>query len=112
MQGDLVLAQFVIGNVMRVELSPDGRSVLAVLTIDDGFSQPLDVTVGPDGTIYVAEYGADQVAFLAPLSKAVGGLAEPPEVLRPGGRAHWGMIAAMALAAAAAVAALGVATRR
>jgi glucose/arabinose dehydrogenase len=72
MQGDLVIAQLIFGNVVRVHLSLDGDTVTAVTTLRSGYTQPLDVTVGPSGTIYIAEYGANQVAYLAP-SPAVGG---------------------------------------
>jgi hypothetical protein len=41
-------------------------------------SFPLDVAVGPTGTIYVAEFGANQVRMLLPLS--VGGESELPAV--------------------------------
>ena len=71
MQGDLVIAQLIFGNVVRAQLSPDGLSVLSVTTLQSDYVQPLDVAVGPNGVIYIAEYGASQVAYLAPA--AVGG---------------------------------------
>ena len=72
MQGDLVIAQLIFGNVVRVQLAPDGNSVTAVTTLQSGYNQPLDVAVSPNGIIYIAEYGANQVAYLTPVA-AVGG---------------------------------------
>lgn len=66
MTGDIVLAQFVFGSVARVDLAPDGLSVASVTTLGIGFSLPLDVAVGPDGTVYIAEFSGNRVAFLAP----------------------------------------------
>ncbi len=70
MRGDLIIAQWVIGNVARVQLSGDGRSVTSVSTLAYGFSNPLDVTVGPTGIIYVADYGGDDIGYLQPLTPA------------------------------------------
>ncbi len=78
MQGDLVIAQLIFGNVVRVELAPDGLSVTSVTTLGSGYNLPLDVAVSPPGTIYVAEYGANQVSYLTPA--AVGGATELPLV--------------------------------
>jgi glucose/arabinose dehydrogenase len=66
MQGDLLFAQWQIGGVRRVQLAPDGRTVDSVTTLASAFANPLDVAVGPDGTVYVAEYGGDRVSFLQP----------------------------------------------
>ncbi len=52
-------------SVRRVVLAEDGASV--VFEEDLGiFSQPLDVAVGPDGAIYVAEYGANDIQIMEP----------------------------------------------
>jgi glucose/arabinose dehydrogenase len=64
--GDLVLAQFTFGQIARVDLAPDGLSVASVTALATGFSLPLDVIVGADGTIFIAEWSGDRVAFLAP----------------------------------------------
>ncbi|MGB2694352.1 MAG: VWA domain-containing protein [Dehalococcoidia bacterium] len=66
MQGDLLIAEWGMSRVVRVELSPDGQSVNAITPITTTVDHPLDVTVGPDGTIYVAEYGGNAIAFLLP----------------------------------------------
>jgi glucose/arabinose dehydrogenase len=72
LQGDLIYAEFIRGNVTRAVLSDDGRSVLSTPVLAGGFSQPLDVAVGPDGTIYVAEHGANRVSYLTPSEAPVG----------------------------------------
>src|SRR5262249_53542094 len=52
-------------SVRRVVLAPDGKSV--EFEEDLGiFSQPLDVAVGPDGSIYVAEYGVNDIPIMEP----------------------------------------------
>ena len=66
MQGDLIYAQWSFGALARAQLSSDGRSVLATSVLASGLGQPLDVTVGPSGTIYVAEHKAGRVSYLAP----------------------------------------------
>jgi glucose/arabinose dehydrogenase len=66
MQGDLLIVEWAIGRVRRVELAGDGLSVVSITTLDSGFANPLDVAVGPDGTIYIAEYGGNRVSFLQP----------------------------------------------
>ena len=66
MQGDLLIAQWSFGKVVRVELSSDGLTVESISTLAMGLSNPLDVTAGPDGTVYVAEISGDSIAYLAP----------------------------------------------
>lgn len=66
-----------------VGLSADGLSATGqgILTLSTAYSNPLDVTVGPDGTIYVAEAGAplgfggvgpSRITVLEPVEPAVG----------------------------------------
>ena len=66
LNGDLLVAQF-NGNITRLNLSDDGQSATSEsipgLT---GLATPLDVTVGPDGTIFVAEIGGDFIRVFAP----------------------------------------------
>lgn len=80
LQGSLLVTQF-NGNVTLLNLSEDGTSVEPLIdpteggvTIDSdgiyplvtGQSLPLDVTVGLNGTIWVAEFGADNINVFAP----------------------------------------------
>jgi len=69
MQGDLVFAQFQLfpGGIGRAVLSADGTDV-TVSTLASNFSMALDVTVGPTGIIYIAEYGGNRIAYLEPAS--------------------------------------------
>ncbi len=58
-------------SVRRVVLAEDGQSVQ--FEEDLGiFNQPLDVAVGPDGSIYVAEYGANDIQIMEPNPKFEG----------------------------------------
>lgn len=66
LQGDLLYVSWVENTLHRVQLSPDGRSVVEDSTLATGLQNALDVAVGPDGTIYVAEYGASRVTFFKP----------------------------------------------
>ena len=67
--GDLLIANYSVGdNLTRIVLSPDGRSVLADEVFATGFVNPIAVTTNPDGTIFVAELGADRIAALVPRS--------------------------------------------
>jgi glucose/arabinose dehydrogenase len=65
LQGDLIYAEFQRGSIARASLSSDGRSVEST-TRTLNLSFPLDVVVGPDGTIFVAEYTAGRLRYLAP----------------------------------------------
>ena len=70
MNGDLIIARFIRDDIARLQLSEDGRSVLEITALAENFDMPLDVTVGPDGTIYVAEFGGGIVSYLAPIPSA------------------------------------------
>ena len=66
LNGDLLVAQF-NGNITRLNLSDDGQSATSE-TIPGltGLATPLDVTIGPDGTIFVAEIGGDFIRVFRP----------------------------------------------
>ena len=78
LQGDLLYVAFVDGVVGRIVLSSDGASVVSHTQLDAGFVNPLDITMDTGGTLYIAEFGANQIVFLRP--EGVGGIAELPEV--------------------------------
>ncbi len=80
LQGSLIVTQF-NGNVTLLNLSDDGTSVEPLIDptegneiIDDdgifplvtGQSTPLDVTTGINGTIWIAEFGNNNINILAP----------------------------------------------
>jgi len=66
MRGDLVYVGWNPDDIHRVKLSPDGLSVVEDTQLDSGLNLPLDVTMGPDGTLYVAEYGGAKITFYKP----------------------------------------------
>ena len=66
MQGDLLYAAWVDNQLHRVKLSPDGASVVSDTTLAANLTNALDVAVGSDGTIYVAEYGGNKITFFQP----------------------------------------------
>jgi glucose/arabinose dehydrogenase len=76
MLGDLLYTGFQNGNLYRAKLAIGGAGVQSTTTLASDFNTPLDVTVGPDGTIYVAEFGANRVSYLTPIKKPVGGASE------------------------------------
>jgi glucose/arabinose dehydrogenase len=97
LQGDLVVAQLILGNVVRADLSPEGQSVSSVTTLQSGYNLPLDVAVSPNGTIYIAEFGANQISYLTPA--AVGGLTElpSPAAAPPSSQRTWAWLALLPL---------------
>ena len=90
LKGDLLLANYGIGDdITRVELSSDGTAVTRAGSLIGGFNNPVPLAQGPDGTIYVGEFGADQVTALSPVN--IGCWADraplPTELLDAGGAA-------------------------
>ena len=66
LQGDLLVAQF-NGNIGRLDLTADGTAA-TYETINglSGLSLPLDVTTGPNGSIWVTEFGNDAIRVFSP----------------------------------------------
>ena len=66
MLGNIISATFA-GNqsVRRVVLANDGQSVLFEEDLAI-FTQPLDVATDQSGSIYVAEYGANDIEIMEP----------------------------------------------
>ncbi|MEO0947015.1 MAG: Calx-beta domain-containing protein [Cyanobacteria bacterium J06641_5] len=93
LQGALLVTQF-NGNVTLLNVNEAGTALEPLIdpgtdgilgTTDDevidsdgvfplisGQSQPLDVTIGPDGTIFVAEFGANNINVFAPAGAVQG----------------------------------------
>ena len=69
LQGSLLIANYSQGDdIVRVKLSPDGMAVEGSELVAGGFSDPLPLAEGPDGTIYVGEFGSSVVTALVPRS--------------------------------------------
>ncbi len=67
LRGDLIYVEWAKGRVWRVTLAGDGASVVSISRlVPDTLNLPLDVVVAPDGTVYIAEMGANQVTYYAP----------------------------------------------
>ncbi|MDP3767095.1 MAG: flexitail domain-containing putative surface protein, partial [Dehalococcoidia bacterium] len=66
LQGNLMHVEWTFGRITRTVLAPNGRSVTSTSTLASALNQPLDLTQGADGTIYVAEFGDGEVTFFAP----------------------------------------------
>jgi glucose/arabinose dehydrogenase len=74
MQGDLLYVSWVANELHRVKLSADGQSVVSDTTLATALQNALDVVVAPDGTIFVAEYGANKITFFKPNETPVGSI--------------------------------------
>ena len=68
LQGDLIYVEWRRRRVWRVQLSEDGAQVASISQlVPDKLKQPLDLAVGPDGTIYIAEWGGDRITYYRPM---------------------------------------------
>ena len=68
LKGDLLIANFSQGdNITRVELSEDGTTALQTSSLESGFTDPLPLEMGPNGSILVGEFNGDQITVLDPL---------------------------------------------
>ncbi len=73
LQGDLIVAQF-NGNVARLNLNEDGtEATYETIPGLSGLALPLDVALGPDGTLWVAEIASGQIKVFAPSDVIVPG---------------------------------------
>ena len=64
LRGDLLIANYSTGDsITRVRLAPDGLSVVALEPLVGGFNDPLPLALGPDGTVYVGEFGGNLVTI-------------------------------------------------
>ncbi|ACZ43662.1 Kelch repeat-containing protein [Thermobaculum terrenum ATCC BAA-798] len=67
LKGELLITNYSVGDdITRVRLSSDGLSVVEKKQLAAGFDDPLPITQGPDGTIYVGEFGGSKVTALIP----------------------------------------------
>ncbi len=68
LRGNLFYVGYVDGVVGRIVLSPDGTAVTSHTVFDSSYENwnILDITMGEDGTLYIAEFGANRITFLKP----------------------------------------------
>jgi len=67
LRGNLIYVEWVRGRIWRVVLSDDGTEVIGISRlVPDVLRQPIDVAVGPDGTVFVAELDAGRITHLTP----------------------------------------------
>jgi glucose/arabinose dehydrogenase len=67
LNGDLIIASFSRGVLLRVELAEDGRSVTDTTDLVDAFDAPLDLALDSSGVIYIADFDDDEINFLVPI---------------------------------------------
>jgi glucose/arabinose dehydrogenase len=65
-EGDIFVVSWSTDVVSRIVLSPDGTSVVTNSEVAKDTEGGVDITMGPDGTLYIAEFSGDRIAFLAP----------------------------------------------
>jgi len=69
LNGEILIANYSVGDdITRIKLSADGQSVVEAKQLATGFNNPLPLTEGPDGTIYVGEFNGSKVTALIPRS--------------------------------------------
>jgi glucose/arabinose dehydrogenase len=87
--GKLLTVGFVDNNIHYVTLSPNGQNAFGQGVLTGGFGNPLDLTVGPDGAIYIIEAGESlgfggegpaRISVLEPLSPAFGQWKSQPQL--------------------------------
>jgi glucose/arabinose dehydrogenase len=67
LRGDLLTTSFAQGqHILRIELSKNGWDVVRTSELVGNLADPLPLAQGPDGTIYVGEFGAGRVTVLRP----------------------------------------------
>ncbi len=69
LRGQILIVNYSAGDdITRIKLAPDGRAVLEKRQLATGFNDPLALAEGPDGTIYVGEFGGGKVTALIPVA--------------------------------------------
>ncbi len=69
--GEMLITNYSVGDdITRIKLASDGLSVLSSRQLASGFNDPLPIVEGPDGEIYVGEFGASKITVLIPKAVA------------------------------------------
>jgi glucose/arabinose dehydrogenase/N-acetylneuraminic acid mutarotase len=90
LKGNLLFANYSVGDdITSIKLSASGTSVVSATQLRGGFDDPLPLTLGPDGTIYVGEYGGSRITALQPVDSGCWSTKKPmpQSVLDAGGAA-------------------------
>jgi glucose/arabinose dehydrogenase len=66
LRGDLIYVEWLGARTWRVTLDENGYVEAIRRLVPDELEQPLDVAVGPDGTVYIAEFGANRITYFTP----------------------------------------------
>lgn len=67
LKNQILIANYSVGdNITRVKPSADGLTALESEPVVGGFKDPLPLLAGPDGEIYVGEFGGAKVTVLLP----------------------------------------------
>lgn len=59
-------------RVMLVYLAENGERTSSVTQLAQHGGRPIDATLGPDGTIYIAEWDAERISYLKPIEPEAG----------------------------------------
>ena len=95
LRGELLISNYSVGdNISRSRLSADGGSVTASGSLVGGFTDPLPIAEGPNGRIFVGEFGIGRVTVLNPVNIGCWGEAAPmpQSLLDAGGTALGGKL--------------------
>jgi glucose/arabinose dehydrogenase len=64
--GDLIYVEWIWSRVWRVTLDQSGYVATIRRLVPGELDQPLDVAVAADGTVFIAEFGANRITYLTP----------------------------------------------
>jgi large repetitive protein len=88
LQGDLLITNFSQGDdVTRIKLSPDGLSATSTSSLIGGFTDPLPIVMGPNGSFVVGEFNGNKITILEPLGIWRTDLPEAPAAVLDAGSA-------------------------
>ena len=88
MKGDLLLTNYSEGDdITRIKLSSDGLSVVGSSSLTGGFTDPLPIEMGPNGSIFVGQFNGGSVSVLEPLGIWRTDLPKVPQAILDAGSA-------------------------
>jgi N-acetylneuraminic acid mutarotase/glucose/arabinose dehydrogenase len=86
LKGDLLLTNYSEGDdITRIKLSSDGLSVVNSSSLTGGFSEPLPIEMGPNGSIFVGQFTGSAVTILDPLGTWRSDLPKVPQAILEAG---------------------------